>query len=97
MKVRSPLADMDIGIGEVRRKHNELVLKSGPGSSMDAVITVSAREVFHILRAVLSSPSGLVFVCGLPFFWLRQVFGWGETAGAAADSSARPADINKPW
>jgi hypothetical protein len=97
MKVRSPLADMDIGIGEVRRKHNDLVLKSGPGSSMDAVITVSAREVFHILRAVLSSPSGLVFVLGLPFFWLREVFGRGTAPGTAANSPVRPANINKPW
>ncbi|MEP7242814.1 MAG: hypothetical protein ABI885_03920 [Gammaproteobacteria bacterium] len=97
MKVHSPLANMDVGIGEVARQGNDLVLKSRADSSMDAVITISAGEVVRTLGAVLSSPSGLVFVLGLPYFWLREK--WGRPAAPAAPSSgpARPADINKPW
>jgi len=97
MKVHSPLANMDIGIGEVERKGNDLVLKSGPGSSIDAVITVSAREVVCTIGTILSTPSGLLFVLGLPFFWLRQRFGRGAAASAVAHSSMKAVDINKPW
>ena len=58
MKVRSPLADMDVVVGDVRRAGNDLVLTSGPGSSMEAIITVSAREVVATLLKVLTSPVG---------------------------------------
>lgn len=97
MKVESPLANMDIGIGEVRRRGNDLVLKARAGGSMDAVITVSAGEVLRTIGVVLSSPSGLLFVVGLPYFWLRQRFGRGAKSSAAGGPAARKADINKPW
>jgi hypothetical protein len=97
MQVQSPLANMDIGIGEVARNGNDLVLKSAPGSSIDAVITVSAREVLRTIGTVLSTPSGLVFVLGLPFFWLRQRLDWGAAASAIPRSSMKAVDINKPW
>ncbi len=97
MKVHSPLANMDIGIGDVERKGNDLVLKSGPGSSIDAVITVSAREVVRTIGTILSTPSGLLFVLGLPFFWLRERFAWGAAASAIPRSSLQTVDINKPW
>lgn len=95
MKVHSPLATMDIGIGEARRVGNDLVLKSTAGGSVDAVITVSAAEVLRTIGIVLASPSGLGFAIGLPFFWLRQKF--GVRSRAASDVPARPPDINKPW
>jgi hypothetical protein len=97
MKVHSPLANMDIGIGQVERQGNDLVLRSGPGSSIDAVITVSAREVLRTIATVLSTPSGLVFVLGLPYFWLRQRLGRGAAANAIPRSSTQAVDINKPW
>ena len=97
MKVHSPLANMDIGIGDVERHGNDLVLKSGPDSSIDAVIIVSAREVLRTIGIVLSTPSGLIFVLGLPLFWLRQRFGRGAAARAVAHSSMKTVDINKPW
>ena len=95
MRVSSPLANMDIGIGAVRRRGNELILTSGANSSMRTVIVVSAREALGILWKILSG-SGVVFALGLPFFWLRQALGVGA-ADAAAKDEAAPVNINKPW
>ncbi len=97
MKVQSPLANMEVVIGKVRRNGNDLVLSSGKDSSMDAVITISAAEVLRTTGAVLSTPSGLGFVLGLPFFWLRQRLGWGASRDQAHNASLNPANINKPW
>ena len=96
MKVRSPLADMEIGIGSVSRNGNDLVLRSRSGSSIDTEITVSAGEVLRTIGLVLSRPAGLVFVLGLPFFWLREKIS-GTTARAISGAAQRPVDINKPW
>ena len=100
MRVRSPLADMDVGIGSVSRVGNDLILRSRTGSSVDTEITVSASEVLRTIGLVLSRPAGLVFVLGLPFFWLRErlgIGGAGRAQGAPRRATARPADINKPW
>ncbi len=97
MKVRSPLADMDVVVGDVRRAGNDLILTSAPDSSMEAVITVSAREVVTTLLKVLTSPSGLVFVLGLPWFWFRQTLGRGAASGTGPSRTGRSSDINKPW
>jgi hypothetical protein len=99
MKVRSALADLEIEIDDIRRSGNELVLRSAAGSSLETVIIVSAREVVATLLKVLASPSALLFVLGLPFFWLRQTLGRTASPGAATGAARppRPADINKPW
>jgi len=102
MKVRSPLANMDVSIGEIRRDGHELKLKAGPGSSIDADITVSAGEVLGILAKVLTSGAGLAFVLGLPWCWLRGRFGAtrpsSEPRGSSPEPTAAPrTDINKPW
>ena len=96
MKVRSPLADMEIGIGSVSRNGNDLVLRSRSGSSIDTEITVSASEVLRTIGLVLSRPAGLVFVLGLPFFWLREKIS-GTAPRATPAAAQRPVDINKPW
>ena len=99
MKVESPLANMDMGIGSARRVGNDLVLTSLAGGSVETVITVSAGEVLRTIGTVLSSPSGLGFVLGLPFFWLRQRLGKGPDAARRA-GGGRPgqaSNINKPW
>jgi len=96
MKVRSGLADLEIGIGAVRRDGDHLVLRSSAGSSVDTEIIVSASEVVRTIRLVLSSASGWAFVFGLPWFWLRQRLG-GSTSVNAHTATSRPADVNKPW
>jgi len=95
MKVRSPLATLDVRLGTVERRGNSLVLYSRRDSALDAEITVSAAEVLQVLGRVLATPAGLLFVIGLPFFWLRERLGPGA-AGAAAVPSVRD-DINRPW
>ena len=97
MKVQSPLANMDIGIGAARRSGNDLVLTASAGGSIDAVIRVSAREVLRTIGMILSSPSALIFVLGLPFFWLRQRFGRGPASATGDSGERRTVDINKPW
>ena len=97
MKVRSGLADLEIGIGSVRRDGGNLVLRSSEASSVDTEIVVSAAEVVRTIGLVLSSLSGWAFVLGLPWFWLRQAFGGECKAAAGKTADTRPADINKPW
>jgi len=88
---------MDVRLGRVRRVGNGLELASEPGSAIETVITVSAREAVQTLLKVLTTPSGLLFVVGLPWFWLRQTLGWGDAARATDARAPGPADINKPW
>jgi hypothetical protein len=95
VKVQSPLANLDVSIGAVSRQGNDLLLKSAEGSSIDTTITVSAREAFGILWRILTSGAGLLFVLGLPLFWLRQVCGWGNSAPELREP--RSGNINKPW
>jgi hypothetical protein len=95
MKVESPLADLEIGIDTVRRVGNDLVLRSRAGGTVDTVITVSAGEVLRTLGTVLASPSGLGFLLGLPFFWVRQRLGIGVAPGSPA--RGHTGNINKPW
>jgi hypothetical protein len=97
MKIHSPLADMEIGIDKVRREANDLVLFAHPASSVDARIVIPAGELLCTLGKVLVTPSALLFVLGLPFFWLRQRLGSAHDSGASRHFQVRTADINKPW
>jgi len=94
MKVTSPLANLDIGIGEIRRHGHHLILRSAPASSVDAEISISATELLRTIGRVLTTSAGLVFVLGLPFLWMREKL--TGAAGAAGVAPQRP-DINKPW
>src|SRR5262245_7989708 len=97
MKVRSTLANMDIVIGKVRREGNGLALIAGPGSAVETTIVMSAGEVLCTLGKVLSTPSSLLFVLALPYFWLRQKFAPAGGEHTASGSATRASDINKPW
>jgi hypothetical protein len=93
MRVRSPLANMEVAIGSVGRRGGDLILRSAASSALDTEIAVSAREALAIIGRILATPAGLLFVLGLPFFWLRR-----ETASAESQSvSQGQANINKPW
>jgi hypothetical protein len=97
MKVRSPLATFDVGLGALQRRGNSLVVSSRPGSGIDAEITMPASEVLALVGRVLVSPSALLFVVGLPFFWLRERLGGGATPASPAVRARAADDINKPW
>lgn len=96
MKVTSALANMEIGIGDIRRQGNRLILRSDGKSSVDTEISVSAAEVLRTLGRILTTPSSLVFVLGLPYFWWRDRRN-AATPDDSAAPEARRADINKPW
>lgn len=97
MRVSSPLANMDLAIDEVRRSGNDLVLRSRSGGSLDVEIRVSAAEALRTIGHVLATPPGLVFVLGLPVFWLRQRLGLGVAGDAGAGGPPPGTDVNKPW
>jgi len=100
MRVTSPLADMQITVGTVRREGPVLVLQSGAGSSLDTTIRIGAREALGILGRVLGSAAGLGFVLGLPLLALRRNADSPANAGGpatAGDSASAGTDINKPW
>lgn len=100
MRVTSPLADMQITVGAVRREGPELVLQSGADSSLDTTIRIGAREALRILGRVLGSAAGLSFVLGLPLLALRRDAGTsvgGGSPASAGDAASAGTDINKPW
>jgi hypothetical protein len=97
MKVRSGLADLEIGIGAVRRDGDHLVLRSSASSSVDTEIVVSAGEVVRTIGLVLSSASGWAFVLGLPWFWLRQRLRGAASGDGRTTTASRSVDVNKPW
>lgn len=94
MKVNSPLANVDVRIGSAARRGHQLVLRSSADSPMQAEIAIGPGEILRTLVRVLLTPSSLLFVLGLPVFWLLEAFGGGKPADAGAH---RTPDINKPW
>ncbi len=93
MRVKSALANLEVGIGEVSRRGSDLILRSAPGSAVDTEIAVSAREALSILRRILTTGGGLWFVLTLPFFALRP----SNSAAASQASLPSSTNINKPW
>jgi hypothetical protein len=93
MRVRSALANMEVAIGSVSRRGNDLILKSAASSNIDTEIAVSAREALAIIGRILATRAGWLFVLGLPFAWLRRESG-SNTSHAAPPTQV---NINKPW
>lgn len=94
MKVNSPLANVDVRIGSAGRRGHQLVLRSAADSPMQAEIAIGPGEILRTLLRVLLTPSSLLFVLGLPVFWLLEALGGGSERN---DGTPRPTDINKPW
>lgn len=97
MKVRSPLATFDVRLGPIERRGGSLVVHSAPGSGLEAEITVPAGEVLALIGRVLVTPAALLFVLGLPFFWLRERLAGGAPAAAPVPRKRAGDDINRPW
>ena len=71
MRVRSKLADVEFQFGDIERKGNQLVIASHPDQTMKSKVYVSPADVVAFLGRLLRSPSGLLFVLGLPVFYFR--------------------------
>jgi hypothetical protein len=97
MRVQSPLADIDFGIGAVRRDGDRLVFVSDETSSLDATVYMDARDAGRLIGALLKSPSAIGFALSLPFLWLSG--GKAKESGVAASAAARHpfVELNKPW
>lgn len=67
MRVTSDLADLDIKLGRISRRGDELVVESAPESSLDARIQVDASDARGMLGKVLKSGAFWGFLLRLPF------------------------------
>lgn len=95
MYVQSPLADIDFGIGAVRRDGDRLVFVSDASSSLDATVYMDAKDAGSLICALLKSPSAIGFALSLPFLLL---FGGKEKSADAATAARHPfVELNKPW
>lgn len=72
MKVKSKLADVEFQFGRIERQNNLLVIESHPSQKMKSRVYVSPADVLSFLGKLLSSPSGLLFVVGFPYFYWRS-------------------------
>ena len=72
MRVRSKLADVDFQFGKVRRDGDMLIIESHAEARMKSRVYVSPDDVTAFLKKCLVSPSAIVFVLGLPYFWVRN-------------------------
>jgi hypothetical protein len=93
MRVKSALANMEVTIGTVSRRGNDLMLRSAAGSAVDTEIAVSAREALAIIGKILTTPGGLLFVLAMPILALRR-----RSADAKPHAGTQGSvNINKPW
>lgn len=84
MRVISPLADLQLQVGKIKRQGDLIVVETVPGEGIETRIELSARDAGRIAGLVLRSPALLLYVLTLPFLYRRS------RKSAAAD----PGD---PW
>ena len=72
MRVSSNLANLDIRIGRISRKGDELVVESAPESSLDVRIRVDASDARNMLGTVLKSTALWGFLFQLLFSPVRR-------------------------
>lgn len=94
MRVKSPIAEIDFVIGELRRDGDTLVISGDPSSSIEAEVRMSPRDVGMLLRSVIFNPVAIFYFFSLPFLMLRK-----SPAGAVADTAREDpfGRLNKPW
>ena len=84
MKVKSKLADVEFQFGPIERRDYTLVISNDPSQPMRSKVYVTPDDVVRFLGKLLRSPSGLLFVFGLPYFYFRA-------------RSQRQAQKKTPW
>ena len=96
MRVISSLADIDFGIGRIIRRGGNLVIESSADSTLETTVTVTPRDAFKSLGALIVSPSAWLFILTLPF---GLVFGDGSKDVSSDDWAERQTrtGLNKPW
>lgn len=71
MRVRSPLADIDLEIGSISREGDSLVVHTAEGVGIPTRIDIDARDAVRVLKTVLSSRHALAFMFQLPVLYWR--------------------------
>jgi len=87
MRVRSPLADIDLQIGSIAREEDHLVVRTAEGTGIPTRIDIDARDAARILKTVLCSRHALAFIFQLPLLYWR----------ARKKPRIPPSDIENPW
>lgn len=94
MRVVSSLADIEFGIGRIVRAGRNLVIESSADSTIATKVTITPRDAWRSLGALLTSPSVWAFVLLLP------MAAFTRSRAAPADAWAarrRRTGLNKPW
>lgn len=71
MRVLSQLVDMDIEVGSITWKGNDLIVQTTPGVGIETRIEMGPRDVLHIMGRILRQPAVLGYVFALPFLCWR--------------------------
>ncbi|HNP35930.1 MAG TPA: hypothetical protein PKK10_08765 [Woeseiaceae bacterium] len=90
MRVNSKLAQIDFQFGKVAREGNLLLIKSDANSTMKSSVYVSPEDVVEFLKRFFVSPSAILFVLGLPWFFYR----WRKSGRKQTSAAGRQ---RKPW
>lgn len=83
----SPLADLEVTIGELRREGSRLVVTSGAGSTLPATIYLQPHDVARAAGLVLRRPAVWAFLLALPWLLRRK----------PPEAPAVARDVNDPW
>jgi hypothetical protein len=75
---------MDIEVGSIAWKGNQLIVQTAPGVGIDTRIEIGPRDVLRILGKILRNPAVAGYVLALPILCWR-------TRGQ------KPADPADPW
>ncbi len=87
MRVRSPLADIDLELGPIAREGDKLVVRTVEGAGIPTRVDIDARDAVSMLKAIFSSRHALMFLLQLPVLYRRA-------RRNAPDSSN---SIEHPW
>lgn len=88
MRVRSKLAQIDFRFGDVSREGNLLLIDSHADSNLPSRVYISPQDVLEFLKRLLTSPSAILFVLGLPWFlyrWHRSGQQWQQAKPSARE------------
>jgi len=100
MKVISPLANIVVYIGAMKRRGHNLYIMASDKSSLPVKIILSPSDIINMLWAAAKSPSTWLFILLFPFHFLchkadkKSSHKQNELQN---DSNYASDNINKPW
>lgn len=71
MRVQSQLVDMDIEVGRITWKGNDLIVQTTPGVGIETRIEMGPRDVLRLIGKVLRNPGVLGYLFALPVLCWR--------------------------